>query len=169
MPRPRKRKRSASAGELPVDGSPFKKKKSGSQYLTKPRLRHPVLSQYYPHVQSLREYIITQLPPSSRIRRRKISAIGIVNKSHSSPLTDIERSLGALLDNTLIGYPNPKAEEGISRMDGWKDFSQRGDESYVTLSNGVAGFVESQALVSECRSCHCSVQELNSRDPAQTS
>ncbi|KAI1281011.1 hypothetical protein F5Y07DRAFT_315892 [Xylaria sp. FL0933] len=168
MPRPRKRKRSASAGELPVDGPPFKKK-SGSQYLTKPRLRHPVLSQYYPHVQSLREYIITQLPPSSRIRRRKISAIGIVNKSHSSPLTDTERSLGVLLDNTLIGYPNPKAEEGISRMDGWKDFSQRGDESYVTLSNGVAGFVESQALVSECRSCHCSVRELNSRDPAQTS
>ncbi|KAJ8127025.1 hypothetical protein O1611_g6612 [Lasiodiplodia mahajangana] len=34
-------------------------------------------------------------------------------------------------------------------MDGWKTFSQRGDESYVTLSNGVTGFVESQALIVE--------------------
>ncbi|KAI0432941.1 hypothetical protein F5Y09DRAFT_300348 [Xylaria sp. FL1042] len=166
MSRPRKRKRAASAGELLTDGSPFKKKKkSGSQYLVKPRLRHPVLSQYYPHVHSLREYIITQLPSSSRIRRRKISTIGIVNKSHNTLLSDVERSLGALLDNTLIGHPNRTVQEGTSRLDGWKDFSHRGDESYVTLSNGVAGFVESQALVSEYRSCHFPMQGLNSRNP----
>ncbi|KAI0914866.1 hypothetical protein F4823DRAFT_571869 [Ustulina deusta] len=150
MARSRKRKRSASAGEVSTDDSPFKKttKKGGSQPLNF-RLRHPVLSRYYPHVQSLREYIIAQLPPSSRIRRKKISAIGIVNKSHDAPLSDVERSLGALLDTTLVGYSNPTTEEGPNRMDGWKRFSQRGDESYVTLSNGVAGFIESQALIVE--------------------
>ncbi|KAI3342803.1 hypothetical protein F4824DRAFT_120367 [Ustulina deusta] len=161
MARSRKRKRSASAGEVSTDDSPFKKttKKGGSQPLNF-RLRHPVLSRYYPHVQSLREYIIAQLPPSSRIRRKKISAIGIVNKSHDAPLSDAERSLGALLDTTLVGYSNPTTEEGPNRMDGWKSFSQRGDESYVTLSNGVAGFIESQALVSECRSHHFPIQGL---------
>ncbi|KAI1756675.1 hypothetical protein F4782DRAFT_483632 [Xylaria castorea] len=148
MARPRKRKRPASVhDEALTHDLPFKKK-DNSRLSVNSRAQHPVLSQYYPQVQNLRDYIITQLPSSSRIRRRKVSAVGIISKSPGMPLSDMERALGALLDTTLVGLSKPMTEED-HRMDGWKDFSQRGDESYVTLSNGVAGFIESQALVSE--------------------
>ncbi|KAI0508419.1 hypothetical protein F5B22DRAFT_405289 [Xylaria bambusicola] len=152
MPRPRKRKRAASTGEGTVNGSLCTKKKmkeqTDSQSLIS-QCRHPVLSQYYPHVQSLREYVIAQLPPASRIRRRKISAVGIINMSRNAHLSDTERSLGTLLDTTLIGHSNPMTEEAARHLDEWKTFSQRGDDSYQTLSNGVAGFIESQALIVE--------------------
>ncbi|KAI0189401.1 hypothetical protein EV127DRAFT_432646, partial [Xylaria flabelliformis] len=145
MARPRKRKRSASVhGEASTH-----LKKDRGELSTNPRVQHPVLSQYYPQVQNLRDYIIIQLPSSSRIRRRKVSAVGIVSKKPGTPLSDIERSLGALLDTTLVGVSKPATEEDHHRMDEWKNFSQRGDDSYVTLSNGVAGFVESQALIVE--------------------
>lgn len=91
-----------------------------------------------------------QLPPSSRLRRRKISAVGIADMSHGTHPSDIERSLGTLLDTTLVGRSNIPAEETDIRMDEWKDVSQKGDDSCLTISNGVAGYVESQALVSEC-------------------
>ncbi|KAI8954726.1 hypothetical protein F4801DRAFT_446886 [Xylaria longipes] len=146
MARPRKRKRPAAHDEASTHNPPSKK--DGYKLSVSSRAQHPVLSQYYPQVQNLRDYIISKLPSSSRIRRRKVSAVGIASKSPGTPLSDIEQSLGALLDTTLIGLPKPTTEED-HRMDGWKNFSQRGDESYVTLSNGVAGFVESQALVSE--------------------
>ncbi|KAI1147866.1 hypothetical protein F4825DRAFT_125496 [Nemania diffusa] len=144
MARPRKRKRPNSADEVITK----KKKKGSSQSSVGSRVQHAVLSHYYTQVQSLREYVIAQLPSSSRIRRRKISAVGVVSKPGAS-LSDVERSLGALLDTTLIGFSKPTTEEESPRMDGWKSFSQRGDESYVTLSNGVTGFVESQALIVE--------------------
>lgn len=156
MARPRKRKYSASTSEITTDRPVCKKKKEkkekkdGSHSSVNLPVQHPVLSQYYPHVRSLREYIIAQLPSSSRIRRRKISSVGFAIKYPDSPLPDVERSLGALLDTTLVGFAKPTTEEEGYRMDGWRNFSQRGNESYVTLSNGVAGFVESQALVSEC-------------------
>ncbi|KAI0418047.1 hypothetical protein F5X98DRAFT_126411 [Xylaria grammica] len=152
MSRPRKRKRSASTDKLtPNEPTPKKnrKKKSGNQSLIVSGLQHPVLCQYYPNVQSLREYIITKLPPSSRIRRRKVSAIGLATEFLHTPLSGVERSLGFLLDTTFIGHSNPTVEEDGHRMDEWKNFSQRVDESYVTLSNGVTGFVESQTLILE--------------------
>ncbi|KAI1368000.1 hypothetical protein F5Y08DRAFT_20053 [Xylaria arbuscula] len=156
MTRPRKRKRSASAAEGTTDNPPVhddKRKKNGNVksggYPLTSRLVHPVLGQYFPCVQSLREYILTHLPSSSRLRRRKISAIGIVNRSPDCKLPDIERSLGALLDTTLVGHSHSTTDEGASRMEEWKTFSQRGDESYLTISNGVAGHVESQALIVE--------------------
>ncbi|KAI1118795.1 hypothetical protein F5Y14DRAFT_180447 [Nemania sp. NC0429] len=154
MARPRKRKRSALAGEVTADKPPCKKKskkenEDNSHSSAHLPVQHPVLSQYYPLVQSLREYVIAQLPSSSKIRRRKISAVGVVSKHADSPLSDEERSLGALLDNTLVGFSRPTAEEEGARMDGWKLFSESGNESYVTLSNGVAGFVDSQVLIVE--------------------
>ncbi|KAI0535755.1 hypothetical protein GGR58DRAFT_426113 [Xylaria digitata] len=152
MSRPRKRKRPTSADEFSTNTPVSKKRKDrngSSQSSMSSRFQHPVLCQYYPHVQSLREYIITQLPPSSKIKRRKVSSVGIVTKPFGAPLSDAERSLGSLLDTTLVGRLNLTTEEVPHRMDEWKNFSQRGDESYVTLPNGVAGFVESQALILE--------------------
>jgi hypothetical protein len=146
MSRPRKRKRGASANAESISDPPLKKK-HGSQSFVKAKAQHPVLSQFYPYVQTLREYVVAKLPPTSRIRRRKVSAVGIANASLDKPLSGTERSLGVLLDTTFVGLPILAAQEG-HRMEDWTSFSQRGDESYVTLSNGVAGFAESQAQVS---------------------
>ncbi|KAI0409745.1 hypothetical protein F4802DRAFT_161281 [Xylaria palmicola] len=156
MARPRKRKRPASADAVPAQDYPVKKKtkkkhhdnkeQDDSQSWVNSQTRHPVLSQYYPQVQSLRDYVLNKLPSSSRIRRRKVSAVGIANGSSNMPLNQVEQSLGALLDTTLVGLSKSTTGEESNRMDGWRNFSQRGDESNVTLSNGVAGFVESQAM-----------------------
>lgn len=152
MPRPRKRKRrTTNSDEVSTTGKPSKriKKSNGNSSLVEPRVQHPVLSQFYPLVQSLRQYIIAKLPSSSRIRRKKVFSVGLVGKSPDTSPSEVELSLGSLLDTTLVGLSKPPTDED-DRIEGWKNFSQRGDESYVTLSNGIAGFAESQALVSSC-------------------
>lgn len=151
MARPRKRKRPTSADHVSTSDPPSKRKKDSSQTEGKDRgrIQHPVLSHYYPQIQTLRDYIIAQLPSSSRLRRRKVAAVGVVDNPSGAPQSDVERSLGTLLDTTLVGISTPKTEGDSSSMDGWKNFSQRGDESYVTLSNGIAGFAESQAVIVE--------------------
>jgi telomerase reverse transcriptase len=127
-----------------------KTKTNGDSYFAVNSLvQHPVLSKYYAQVLSLREYILTQLPSSSRIRRKKVSAVGIAGKSPDLYVSEVERSLGILLDSTLIGLPEITANEEGPQPDESKNVSQRGDESYVTLSNGAIGFVESQSLVSK--------------------
>jgi hypothetical protein len=167
MARPRKRKRPASTEEVPMNALPCrKKKKNGNQPLVNPRVQHPVLSQYYPQVQSLREYIVAKLPSSSRIRRKRISAVGIASKSPDTFPSDAERSLGVVLDTTLIGLSKPLTG-GEDRIEAWKSFSQRGDESCVTLSNGVAGFAESQSLVSHCLPRHSPIR-ISSGSPVRT-
>ncbi|KAI1813578.1 hypothetical protein GGS20DRAFT_470747 [Poronia punctata] len=148
MTRPRKRKQAFSANVGSTTGPPSKKKKHNSRSLADAKGQHPILSQYYPQVQTLREYVIAKLPATSRIRRRKVTAVGIVSKSPDKAPSEVERSLGALLDTTFVGIPSSATDEE-GRLEEWRHFSQRGDESYVTLSNGVTGFAESQALIVE--------------------
>ncbi|KAI0395057.1 hypothetical protein F5Y17DRAFT_223013 [Xylariaceae sp. FL0594] len=148
MARPRKRRHSVCADAESTKGPPRKKKRYSSRCVVDAKPQHPALSQFYPQVQTLREYVVSKLPPTSRIRRRKVSAIGIINGSPDQPFSDVEKSLGALLDTTLIGVPSV-ASEGEDRAERWKNFSQRGDKSYISLSDGVSGFAESQALIVE--------------------
>ncbi|KAI2468813.1 hypothetical protein F4781DRAFT_251659 [Annulohypoxylon bovei var. microspora] len=150
MPRPRKRKRPDSVKGGLDAGPPTKKGKTQpetNQQSVPVQAQHAVLNQFYPQVLTLRNYVLSKLPATSRLRRRKVTAVGIINKSSNSSLSDVERSLGVLLDNTLIGIPGGLQSPEDQLLVGWKSFSQKGDESYVTLSNGVAGFVETQALV----------------------
>ncbi|KAI0600248.1 hypothetical protein F4775DRAFT_77264 [Biscogniauxia sp. FL1348] len=145
MARLRKRKHAGSTEGVERDEPPTKKTRTQPI----PQVRHAVLNQFYPNVLTLRNYAISKLPASSRVRRRKIAAVGVVTKSPGPPPSEVERSLGALLDTTLVAIPEPPKAQEDKRWEGWKSFSQRGDESYVTLSNGVAGFAESQALIVE--------------------
>ena len=150
MARPRKRKRSSSNKDHFDDGPPTKKERVDAKSDQKPassQVQHSVLNQYYSEVLTLRNYVLSKLPVTSRLRRRKVTAVGIRNKSSNSTLSDIEHSLGALLDHTLVGIRDESHSPEENRLEDWKNFSQKGDESYVTLSNGVAGFVEIQALV----------------------
>ncbi|KAL7629462.1 Telomerase reverse transcriptase [Parahypoxylon ruwenzoriense] len=151
MARPRKRKRRNSIGGL--DGRPPTKKgrarpQSGRQQ-TPIQAQHSILNQFYPQVLTLRNYVLSRLPATSRLRRKKIAVVGIASESPGLPVSSEEQSLGALLDNTLIGIPKEAQNFVDDNIEGWKSFSQKGEESDVTLSDGIAGFVETQAFLLE--------------------
>jgi len=61
----------------------------------------------------------------------------------------MELALGRLLDNTLVASRHePEAEKDVElRWAQWLSFSQRGDESCVTLSDGLNGSIYSQSEV----------------------
>ncbi|KAL2858750.1 hypothetical protein BJX68DRAFT_141302 [Aspergillus pseudodeflectus] len=62
-------------------------------------ISHPVISQYYRRVVTLRQYILQRIPQSSKGRRRRIAAI----RSDGTHLGTNEESLAHLLDTTLVG------------------------------------------------------------------
>lgn len=71
---------------------------------TLPAIDQPVLRRYYPQLLTLRHYLLSQLPKSSRNRRRKISQLGLQSaRSHATPSCDPDTELGQLLDSTVIG------------------------------------------------------------------
>lgn len=105
-------------------------------------VKHALLAQYYPTILTLRQYVLDNLPASSRIRRRKIAAVGIEHTTAGSAGKDfdgIRAQLARLLDTTLVGRhacPEEVAKaQSESRLQQWIDYSQR-DDSHVTLSGG---------------------------------
>ncbi|KAI1382064.1 hypothetical protein F4677DRAFT_13815 [Hypoxylon crocopeplum] len=150
MAHPRKRKRKSAVNGYLLDGPPSKKGRKGpksNEQLAPLQAQHAVLNRFYPQVLTLRNYVLSRLPSTSKVRRKKVTAVGRVAKAPGLPISDVERSLGALLDSTLIGIPKEPETLEEDRLKGWQTFSQKGDESYVTLSDGVAGCIETQALV----------------------
>ena len=97
----------------------------------KPPVRRDLLEQCYAQVNSLRDYLLGKLPSSSRLRRKKIAAIG-----NGCECPDFEVKMANLLDSTLVCSTElPNAEDRSLRWQQWLSFSQQGnDESYVTIS-----------------------------------
>ncbi|KAF5516403.1 Telomerase reverse transcriptase [Colletotrichum siamense] len=93
-------KRKAEPQQQPVEG------RSGSKRLKADRaqnaVRQSVLLQYYDNVQNLREYLLSRLPSSSRLRRKKIASIGLSRTSLAKEALPAEADLSKLLDSTLI-------------------------------------------------------------------
>lgn len=61
------------------------------------RTTHPVISLYYRQVLPLRQYLLNQLPVSSKLRRRRITSL------RPSPERNDLQPLADLLDSTLVG------------------------------------------------------------------
>lgn len=104
-------------------------------------IQHPVLSRLYPEVLSLRHYLLSRLPASSRLksRRRKLSQLGIHPGHQDTAPRGIDLELGELLDTTLVGViPSSRAErpeDAARQRDGdLESFTQE-----VATSNGSAG------------------------------
>lgn len=132
-----KRKRSANnASQFPIRPVPIRDSP----------VQRNLLEQYFRHVGTLREHALSQLPDTSRIRRKKIASLGLQDGS-----SDVEKRLAHLLDTTLVCAD----EKPLLKQDGprditwqqWLSFSQRGDESYVTISDGIASSLASQSEV----------------------
>jgi len=110
---------------------------------------HPLLSQLYPHVQTLRDYVLSKLPASSRLRRKKIASVGLSSEASGKPVTETEQNVARLLDTTVVASLTQSEAPVDDRWEKWNSFSQKGDESYVTLSDGFTGVSFSQTEV--CR------------------
>ncbi len=103
------------------------------------------MDRYYPNIVTLREYVLAGLPRTSRIRRKKIACIGTPQKPPGKSATDAELALGRLLDSTLVAFRDKEPGAGNdNRWEQWIEFSQKADESYVTLSGTAGGPIFSQ-------------------------
>lgn len=118
------------------------------QHQPSQQVQHAVLVQYYAQVHTLRDWVLSKLPKSSKIRRKKLASLGLNNASLAAPgktaWSEEEIALGALLDTTLVAIRHDgglsdgeEAQDPDHRWEKWVAFSQGGgDESNVTLSDG---------------------------------
>ncbi|KAH7077248.1 hypothetical protein FB567DRAFT_146392 [Paraphoma chrysanthemicola] len=96
---------------------------------------HPVLQRLYPEVLTLRHYLLSQLPRSSKNRRRRLFHLGLAPPAgHGEPTSDIDRELGQLLDSTLIGCSSdassrPAVQTLENREREIKSFTQQRSQS----------------------------------------
>ncbi|CAK7219207.1 Telomerase reverse transcriptase [Sporothrix curviconia] len=116
-----------------------------------PAVKQDLLARYFPRVETLRAYLLTRLPSSSRLRRKKLASVG--KKPEASA---VELLLSHVLDTTLVACASsssgqhadqPATELGRERESLRQTFSQtkRADESYVTVSSAAEGVFSPQA------------------------
>lgn len=99
-------------------------------------VKHPLLSLYYPQVLTLRNFLLSRLPFSSKSRRRRIESAGAhhdtsdgvaasEDQSNTQRLED-DRALAKLLDATLVGQPDGQStDRGDCRVRELATFSQK--------------------------------------------
>ncbi|KAF9692635.1 hypothetical protein EKO04_009418 [Ascochyta lentis] len=67
-------------------------------------IEQPVLQRFYPRLLTLRHYLLSQLPKSSKNRRRKLAQLGLSAATKCAQSTcDPDFELGQLLDSTVVG------------------------------------------------------------------
>lgn len=106
-------------------------------------IKQGLLAQYYPQVLSLREYLLSNLPAGSKVRRKKVTCVG-----RRSDDEDTEKELSNFLDHTLIGVVRCNAMLQEQRWQQRKSLSQQEDDSTVSCAN-LSG------LYSQSEVCHC--------------
>lgn len=85
---------------------------------------HPVISLYYREVFTLRQYLLRQLPITSKLRRRRIASLHTV-----VPLAD-------LLDSTLVGVlKEPSAKVNSDRKRDYQAFTQSQSRSILSSTD----------------------------------
>lgn len=98
---------------------------------------HPVISLYYRQVFTLRQYLLRQLPTTSKSRRRRIASLrpsGSAGKAEQdghtvSPLAD-------LLDSTLVGVlKEPSAKVNSDRKRDYQVFTQSQSRSILSSTD----------------------------------
>ena len=142
----------ASAAEPSAEKGATRAKKSrrveGTSDNISKSVSHPLLSQLYPQVQTLRDYVLSKLPASSRLRRKKIASLGLASEaSGKEAVSETEQNVARLLDTTVVASSTQSNAPEDDRWEKWSSFSQKGDESYVTLSDGFTGASFSQTEV----------------------
>jgi telomerase reverse transcriptase len=126
-------------------------------------VKQALLAQYYPQVISLRQYLLSKLPTSSKTRRKKILTLGRTPDVGGDGNGTDDCKLGEFMDSTLIGVLKTEEASPGERLQQWTSFSQLADTSNSTLSNSSGTGVVCQSEV------HVSIHPFPSRIPLLTS
>jgi telomerase reverse transcriptase len=139
-----KRKRSRTRA---VDKTNKKLKLPGSNQSNEEVVKHSLLSQYYNEVLTLREYLVSKLPVSSKVRRKKVNSIGRSRQYTGNGDEAAEARIGRYLDETLVGQIHTSVHSpSHERLKEWTSFSQRADVSEMTVG-GSGEFCQSEVSV----------------------
>jgi telomerase reverse transcriptase len=98
---------------------------------------HPVISLYYRQVLTLRQYLLRQLPASSKLRRRRIASLRpFGSPSIADPGEDSVSPLAELLDSTLVGVlKEPSAKVDSDRQRDFRAFTQSQSRSILVSTD----------------------------------
>lgn len=153
MPPPPSKKRKRDRGK---DGgeheAPAKQRRrpSNDKLQTADAVKHTLLARYYPKIVTLRQYLLDNLPATSKIRRRKIEASKAAGLEQAQNTDTVRAQIAKLLDTTLVGLHSYSDEVAKARSENhlqqWIEYSQK-DDSHVTLSRGHASAIHSQSEV----------------------
>ncbi len=127
-----KRKRSRS-GNGPRGGD--QKRQRVSRWLSgkEPVIKQALLNQYYPRVLSLREYLLSRLPSTSKVRKKKICSLG-----KGIEAKEKNCNLAQFLDQTLVGVLKDAGHSEEERQQQWTTFSQQNsDDSHFANLSGI--------------------------------
>ncbi|KAG6032710.1 hypothetical protein E4U41_007160 [Claviceps citrina] len=116
--------------------------RSGEANAHKSAVERHLLPQAYTTVLTLREYALLKLPSISRLRRKKLTVLG-----RGDGTTDCERQISHFLDSTLVCSCNAVRPNDDATLEQWLSFSQKGDDSRVTLSGGIPDAANTQAEI----------------------
>lgn len=73
---------------------------------------HPVLQRLYPEVLTLRQYLLSRLPSSSKNRYRKLSQLGhAIPAGDKNTADDLDNAVVQLLDSALVCNPGVQLEK----------------------------------------------------------
>ena len=148
------RKRKRSSGEDRATAVDTKRIRTGKDSTKSPQkhlnsAEHPVLSLYYPNLQTLRSFILSSLPKHSKTRRKKIIALqdapdGVnpdlawstisVHPSSARARLEDRQKLIALLDTTLVGVLRDTKGQRPAREADLSHFSQQLSKSRSSSS-----------------------------------
>lgn len=111
---------------------------------------HPVLRRLYPQVLTLRHYLLSQIPSSSRNRRRRIVQFGQVAPAHDAPATPhVDIELLRLLDSALVGtmtksIASSSEQAARDRDHDMETFSQQRSQSTTSGTYKPGYFLQSE-------------------------
>jgi telomerase reverse transcriptase len=136
-------KRKRSRPNHRIGGDRKRHKISESSKSKEPVVKEALLAQFYREVLSLREFLISKLPPNSKVRRRKILSVGKKTDSET------DQKLSSFLDQTLIGVSKHNGVSQEERWQQWTTFSQKADDStsFANLT-GAGLFSQSEVGIS---------------------
>ncbi|KAJ5663924.1 hypothetical protein N7507_004655 [Penicillium longicatenatum] len=119
-----------TSSQASITAAPGRFKPSKDPVARNTRTTHPVISLYYRQVLTLRQYLLGQLPISSKLRRRRITSLrSSSERSNVQPLAD-------LLDYTLVGVlkePSPKIDSERQRI--YREFTQSQSRSVLVSTD----------------------------------
>lgn len=101
--RPIKDRRPTSLSHTGITTSPRRFRTPHAPISLGTKTSHPVISLYYRHVVPLREYLLQQLPVTSKSRRRRILTLGSREDQETNAQSQTSQTVAELLDSTLVG------------------------------------------------------------------